>query len=604
MIYNNLNRTGQIEEIKTKNDKEIVEVYGGIGENNPIYYKKTTMEGVAPLSFKALGQPLTNYTIYGAGGVGDRTDNLLEVLPQYLLADNWQTIWHAGAYYFMYTQIPNEFVEIFKQKILISGKVFLKQGGIYLNGMVFVVTPEKTGTVAKEYHLLQNNGNVLDYSADVSNWENIYLGLGYGQGILTIGKQTLIDSFFDNYNISLISGTESPDEYEPYGYKIPIACEGTTTNIYRNKPICNESLNYSETEVQIPTTVGQNTLSVGTVVQPNQVTIKYKEPAKIMQGVAPLTFISDGSPLVDYTIYGDSGGVGERTENIFPNLYDNVMGYLDDDGQIKRQVTYNTSIYVDVLPSTNYTFRFLSSYSSGGFYFRCALYDVSLNFIGWGFKQVVSGSGVKRESFLTTDETAFVRLCYIKAPASSDAMLNVGTTALPYEPYGYKIPVTCGGVTTNIYLDSPLYEGDSISFSGAGVKIPTVEGENTLTVGTTVQPSNIEISYKEPTKTLTGSLPLNFMSDGSPLIDYVIYDNSVGVGERTTIPYEPYGYKIPIGCGDATTNIYLNAPLYLCDSITFSVAQTTIPTTVGHNTLSIGTTVQPSKVSIEGNIKI
>ena len=31
-------------------------------------------------------------------------------------------------------------------------------------------------------------------------------------------------------------------------------------------------------------------------------------------------------------------------------------------------------------------------------------------------------------------------------------MLNAGSTALPYEPYGYKIPITCAGQTTPVYL--------------------------------------------------------------------------------------------------------------------------------------------------------
>jgi hypothetical protein len=31
-------------------------------------------------------------------------------------------------------------------------------------------------------------------------------------------------------------------------------------------------------------------------------------------------------------------------------------------------------------------------------------------------------------------------------------MLNTGSTALPYEPYGYKIPITCAGQTVPVYL--------------------------------------------------------------------------------------------------------------------------------------------------------
>ena len=36
-----------------------------------------------------------------------------------------------------------------------------------------------------------------------------------------------------------------------------------------------------------------------------------------LTGVPPLTFVSNGENLVDYRIYGASGGVGGRTENLF-----------------------------------------------------------------------------------------------------------------------------------------------------------------------------------------------------------------------------------------------------------------------------------------------
>lgn len=52
-----------------------------------------------------------------------------------------------------------------------------------------------------------------------------------------------------------------------------------------------------------------------------------------------------------------------------------------------------------------------------------------------------------------------------------------------------------GGTTTNIYLDEPLEESESISMSDTGVSIPTINGSNTLSIGTTVQPSNMYIKY-------------------------------------------------------------------------------------------------------------
>ena len=74
-------------------------------------------------------------------------------------------------------------------------------------------------------------------------------------------------------------------------------------------------------------------------------------------------------------------------------------------------------------------------------------------------------------------------------------MLNTGATAATFEPYGYKIPVTCGGVTTNIYIDEPLTAGETISYADTSTIIPTSMFLNTLSVGTTVQPEKVFIEY-------------------------------------------------------------------------------------------------------------
>ena len=54
-----------------------------------------------------------------------------------------------------------------------------------------------------------------------------------------------------------------------------------------------------------------------------------------------------------------------------------------------------------------------------------------------------------------------------------------------YEPYIEE--------TTNIYLDEPISQNESISLSDTEVDIPTIEGTNTLSINTTVQPSNVYI---------------------------------------------------------------------------------------------------------------
>lgn len=78
----------------------------------------------------------------------------------------------------------------------------------------------------------------------------------------------------------------------------------------------------------------------------------------------------------------------------------------------------------------------------------------------------------------------------------SNIMINTGLTTLPYEPYGYKIPVICNNNTTNIYLDAPLSEGEILYSTDIDTAIVTDIGENELTVGTTQQPTSMQIVYK------------------------------------------------------------------------------------------------------------
>jgi hypothetical protein len=103
-------------------------------------------------------------------------------------------------------------------------------------------------------------------------------------------------------------------------------------------------------------------------------------------------------------------------------------------------------------------------------------------------------------------------------------MLNSGSTALPYEPFGYKIPITCAGTTVNVYTGDSLRKAldgsdavDVLSSTGTITRavdaegnalatpttqsvdvpeIPTAKGQNTLTVDTDLQPSEMTITYK------------------------------------------------------------------------------------------------------------
>ena len=202
-------------------------------------------QGADDFGIPAIGKPLVDYTIWGNSlqsdtptpdnpiepeFVGEKTENLLEIIPEMKNKDNWHVTPMYS--YFMYYHLSDSVANELRKTGNIAGKVFLRAGGSYYNRLVFIITPTEIPTgVGNEFRLL-TAGNALNYQKDVSEYENIYLGIGYGLGITSDNKQTLIDALFDNWDIMLVSGTTVPTSYQPYGYKIPISSAGQTKNIY------------------------------------------------------------------------------------------------------------------------------------------------------------------------------------------------------------------------------------------------------------------------------------------------------------------------------------------------------------------------------------
>lgn len=221
-----------------------------------------------------------------------------------------------------------------------------------------------------------------------------------------------------------------------------------------------------------------------------------KSVGKELTGSPPLTFVSNGQPLADYRIYGASGGVGDRTENLFDEDSESVAGYIDDRGAIATIPDYpiSTYDYINVLPNTYYSYKAFTAANpndSTHKTIRVSCYKDNKVFI---FRFFEIGNGLTKKTIRTPNNCFYVRLSI--DDNLGNVMLWEGSSDVSvYEPYGCKIPIVCGGTTTNIYLDEPLNEGESISMSDTGVSIPTINGTNILTVDTAVQPSNMYIKY-------------------------------------------------------------------------------------------------------------
>lgn len=271
---------------------------------------------------------------------------------------------------------------------------------------------------------------------------------------------------------------------------------------------------------------------------------------RVLEGLVPLYFNSAADKLIDWTIYGASGGVGNPSVNIYPPYGNSSIAWelwSRDTTNYNGQPVYYAShgwsglcneIYLDV---GIYTYSEYVKSNTEGTHILIAVNEWS----GAPHEQqaaTISGSSM-RLKYLTTefvryeltfevtaagyvapridkDETSEANI-YVTSP-----QLEVGAAAADFQEYGeYYIPVIISqGVpvyyatgngdryatpegayqledevhtqTVLIPVDHPLEDGESISLADTGIDIPTYRGINTLDVDTTVKP-RVKITYKE-----------------------------------------------------------------------------------------------------------
>ena len=239
-----------------------------------------------------------------------------------------------------------------------------------------------------------------------------------------------------------------------------------------------------------------------------------------MEGVPPISFQGIGEDLLDYRIDGASGGVGDLITDISDdnygkykvpvvvngkNLFDEANAvvtdyYITNVGQEEVGINGDQFLksYINVNPSTEYTFKWsqtIMGSSNNGPYIRISEYTSNNTFIQRVLCQC-SEQSQNNYTFTTSNNTVYIDI-RIDAETSTrgqhltEIMLVKGATAPDtYEEYTSPIIKT-------IYLDSPIYENESISLSDTNVDIPTIEGTNVITIDTTVQPSNVYVQARK-----------------------------------------------------------------------------------------------------------
>lgn len=363
---------------------------------------------------------------------------------------------------------------------------------------------------------------------------------------------------------------------------------------------------------------------LGTEAAPDMFTglIAYKMPfAKgdgeiaELSGVPPLRFKSNGKPLLDWQITGntvqngtptpsnpvDVNGVGEMTENLWNETY---SGILQD------VITY--------LPLNvgNGDYTLSSTVTREG---QAAVLFLLAGNVSTGATTVNDGvwSGQSRT---VTAVGGYVTIGYRKYPTenpeNANTMLNTGSTAKPYEPWGYKIPISNGQQTTNIYLGSTQTVRQVKKLVLGGTENWTYEATysrfyisvndfSSLGLRTTPFLSNafVSVSDGRPIE----DVPDNTIYSGATGNDvhkiYIKCTSYTSADEFKAYLQQQYATGTPVtvwyvlATPETST---VNEPLMKIGTYADTLSNATaIPTTKGANSITVDTTVQPSKVYIK-----
>ena len=186
-----------------------------------------------------------------------------------------------------------------------------------------------------------------------------------------------------------------------------------------------------------------------------------------LTGQPPLTFKADGKPLISWSMKGNGSQSGTptpdnpvmptfcgvRTGNLFDytrtdGITDNY--YIDQSGQTVYYDGYYISYPIKAESNVRYTWRFNSNSTSAVHTApSVAFYDND----GELLSVASHATSIKFFSFTTPSNCAYIKCSvYKRNGVQSEAMLNLGSTALPYEPYGWAEKITCAGQTTPVYL--------------------------------------------------------------------------------------------------------------------------------------------------------
>lgn len=426
---------------------------------------------------------------------------------------------------------------------------------------------------------------VADVSDNTYNSNSIYGG-NTGVMQVTVTPQSTSDYWLISYgsnannecivsNIMLNSGSQ-PLPYEPYSsevwHDIPHYIHNTSTNTITTLPA---------------------------VLYPTGTTATVGLKGNAVQSTTP----TPQNPVMP-------NGTGERTAQLFDyqTMAHGADGkYLDENGDLQSSSAWAVT---DFIPCNGSAFTL---HKVGGGLPAICLYDVEKQYI-IGKKYNTGGAANKVDITITSQINAsYIRFSWYRAnDASRDdltaIMLNTGSEPLPYEPYGIKIPISSANTTMPVYLG----EVQTVR----AIKKLVLTGEENFNTDTYLRFS----IFIGDIKTSTSRTGRSYCSHYECLYHAEPYDNdwnNVYYQNGGTLYFHDrrfdtvtafksylaaqYAAGTPVTVwyvlSSATTGT-VNEPLMKIGDYADTVSNVSIPVTAGGDTISVGTTVQPSEVTV------
>lgn len=340
-----------------------------------------------------------------------------------------------------------------------------------------------------------------------------------------------------------------------------------------------------------------------------------------MIGSLPLYYDGKGIDLADYLISGntlqdgtpspeapvDAVGCGVRTGNLLSEKYENRS--INSAGAFAINSDYDLWLG-EVVAGQTYTISNMDF--AYGFFTEKPLPNTGVTYDG---SRGLEPSGTAVVTVPSGCTWIAVRVLH----SANNAMLNLGSEALPYEPYGYKLPLTVNGTEYPIYLGQVestrrikklVLTGEEASWAelAAGLYRITVNGylrESDAQIAISTHFSGgITVSAAPSAKQDTVSFLVSASGNNyvyfSPSQYLTLNDFKAYLAAQYTA-----GTPVTVWYVLATPETaVVNEPLMkigdYSDTISAAQAGVTIPTVSGANVLDMASPVKPSEMYIKG----